>query len=81
MNMAVRKRFIGFSTKIGGTITDGMITQRIHAGSFPTSQTRGAAPNKIAAANSHRPFSFDADMEFEHHHSRLSPQPVAVAAL
>ena len=36
-------------------------------------------PNKIAAANSHRAFSFDLNMKFAHHHSRLSPQPVAVA--
>jgi len=26
-------------------------------------------PNKSAAANSHRPFSFDQDMKFDHHHS------------
>ena len=38
-------------------------------------------PNKIAAANCHRPFRFDLNMKFEHHHSRLSPQPVAVAEL
>ena len=37
--------------------------------------------NKIAAANSHRPFSFDLNMKFERHHSRLSLQPVAVAEL
>jgi hypothetical protein len=38
-------------------------------------------PNKIAAASSHRPFSFDLSMKFDHHHSRLSPEPVAVAEL
>jgi hypothetical protein len=34
-------------------------------------QARRAAAgfNKGAAANSHRPFSFDRDMKFEHHHS------------
>jgi len=26
-------------------------------------------PNKGAAGNSHRPFSFDQDMNIEHHHS------------
>jgi hypothetical protein len=26
-------------------------------------------PNNGAAANSHRPFSFDRDMKFDHHHS------------
>jgi len=26
-------------------------------------------PNKIAAGNRHRAFSFDQDMKFEHHHS------------
>jgi hypothetical protein len=38
-------------------------------------------PNKIAAANRHRPFRFDLNMKLDHHHSRLSPQPVAVAEL
>jgi len=38
-------------------------------------------PNKIVVANSHRPFSFDLNMKFEHHHSKLSSQPVAVAVL
>jgi hypothetical protein len=38
-------------------------------------------PNKIAAVNSHRAFSFDLNMRFGHHHSRLGPQPVAVAEL
>jgi hypothetical protein len=38
-------------------------------------------PNKIAAAKSHRTFSFDVNMKSEHHHSRLSLQPVAVAEL
>jgi hypothetical protein len=36
---------------------------------------------QIAAANSHRAFSFALNMKFEHHHSRLNPQPVAVAEL
>jgi hypothetical protein len=34
---------------------------------------------QIAAATSHCPFRFDLNMKFEHHHSRLSPQPAAVA--
>jgi hypothetical protein len=38
-------------------------------------------PNKNAAAYYHRPFRFDLNMKFEHHYSRLSPQPVAVAEL
>jgi hypothetical protein len=29
--------------------------------------------NKGAAANSHRPFSFDRDMKFEHHYSIAEP--------
>jgi hypothetical protein len=37
--------------------------------------------NKIAAANSHHPFSFDLNMNFDHHHCRLSRLPVAVAEL
>jgi hypothetical protein len=49
--------------------------------SGPHIEYKSVRPNKIAAANSHRPFSFDLDMKFEHHHSRLSPQPVAVAEL
>jgi hypothetical protein len=36
---------------------------------------------QMASADSHCPFSFDLNMKFEHHHSRLSPQPVAVAEL
>jgi hypothetical protein len=36
-------------------------------------------PKKIAAGNRRRAFSFDPNMKFEHHHSRLSPPPVAVA--
>jgi hypothetical protein len=36
---------------------------------------------QMASAHSHRPFRFDLNMKFEHHHSRLSPQPVAVAEL
>jgi hypothetical protein len=38
-------------------------------------------PNKSPAAHSHRAFSFDLNMKLEHHHPRLSPQPVAVAEL
>jgi len=38
-------------------------------------------PNKGAAANSHRPFSFDEAMKFEYHSALLSPPPVAVAEL
>jgi hypothetical protein len=38
-------------------------------------------PNKIAAGNRHHAFSFDLTMKFEHHHCRLSPQPVAAAEL
>jgi hypothetical protein len=36
---------------------------------------------QMASAHSHRAFRFDPAMKFEHHHSRLSPQPVAVAEL
>jgi len=39
------------------------------------------SPNKGAAANSHRPFSFDRAMKFEYHQALLSPPPVAVAEL
>jgi len=38
-------------------------------------------PNKSAAANSHRPFSFDQTMKFGYHFALLSPPPVAVAEL
>jgi hypothetical protein len=33
------------------------------------------ATTQIAAGNSHRPFSFDRDMKFEHHHSLLAWPP------
>jgi hypothetical protein len=36
---------------------------------------------KSAAANSHRPFSFDRAMKFEYHFALLSTPPVAVAEL
>jgi len=39
------------------------------------------APNKIAAANSHCPFSFDQAMKFGYHFALLSPPSVAVAEL
>jgi hypothetical protein len=38
-------------------------------------------PNKSAAANSHRPFSFDRAMKFEYQFALLSLPPVAVAEL
>jgi len=38
-------------------------------------------PNKIAAGNRHRPFSFDRDMKFEHHHCSQAQSPVAVPEL
>jgi hypothetical protein len=38
-------------------------------------------PNKTPAANGGESFSFDVNMKFEHHHSRLCLQPVAVAEL
>jgi hypothetical protein len=38
-------------------------------------------PDNSQAASSHRAFSFDLNVKFEHHHSRLNPQPVAVAEL
>ena len=38
-------------------------------------------PNKSAAANSHRAFSFDRAMKFGYHFALLSPPPVAVAEL
>jgi len=38
-------------------------------------------PNKSAAANSHRAFSFDQAMKSGYHFALLSPPPVAVAEL
>jgi hypothetical protein len=35
-------------------------------------------PNKIAAGNRHRAFSFDGTMKFEHHHCSRAQSPVAV---
>jgi len=37
--------------------------------------------NNGAAANSHRPFSFDRAMKFEHHHCSQHQSPVAVPEL
>jgi hypothetical protein len=37
--------------------------------------------NKSAAGNSHRPFSFDGAMKFEHHHCSQAQSPVAVPEL
>jgi hypothetical protein len=37
--------------------------------------------NKGAAGNSHRPFSFDRDMKFGHHHCSRAQSPVAVPEL
>ena len=38
-------------------------------------------PNKGAAGNSHRPFSFDGAMKFEHHDCSRAQSPVAVPEL
>jgi hypothetical protein len=38
-------------------------------------------PNKIAAADSHRPFSFDLNMKIEHHHCSQRQSPVTVPEL
>ena len=38
-------------------------------------------PNNGAAGNSHRPFSFDGAMKFEHHHCSQRQAPVAVPEL
>jgi hypothetical protein len=38
-------------------------------------------PNKGAAGNSHRPFSFDEDMKFEYHHCSQAQSPVTVPEL
>jgi len=39
------------------------------------------APNKIAAGNRHRAFSFDGTMKFEHHPCSQAQSPVAVPEL
>ena len=39
------------------------------------------APNNGAAGNSHRPFSFDGAMKFEHHLCSQCQAPVAVPEL
>jgi hypothetical protein len=46
-----------------------------------TNRDEDAYAKPVAAATSHRPFRFDLNMKFEHHHSKMSPQPVAVAEL
>jgi len=38
-------------------------------------------PNKIAAGNRHRPFSFDGTMKFDHHYCSQRQAPVAVPEL
>jgi hypothetical protein len=38
-------------------------------------------PNKIAAGNRHRAFSYDRQMKFEHHHCSQRQAPVAVPEL
>jgi hypothetical protein len=38
-------------------------------------------PNKIAAGNRHRPFSFDEAMKLEHHHCSRRQSPAAVPEL
>jgi len=38
-------------------------------------------PNKFAAGNRHRAFSFDGTMKFEYHHCSQRQSPVAVPEL
>jgi len=43
--------------------------------------TTKLTPNKIAAGNRYRAFSFDGTMKFEHHHCSQAQSPVAVPEL
>jgi hypothetical protein len=44
-------------------------------------QSKAVMPNKIAAGNRHRAFSFDRAMKFEYHHCSQRQAPVAVPEL
>ena len=81
-DLRFRSRFLGFVFVMVLALMGCCITVGVLLPMLATCQMAGnAPPNNGAAANSHRPISFDRAMKFGHHHCSQAQSPVAVPEL